>query len=57
MGNGVMNSLAQRSNTPSLQYYGIELLNADQQLRGDNGGHFVIVNEAAGKTEDIALET
>jgi hypothetical protein len=27
-----------------------------QQLHGDNGGHFVIVNEAAGKTEDIALE-
>ncbi len=38
---------------PDGTIYGIELLNADQQLRGDNGGHFVIVNEAAGKTEDI----
>src|SRR5438034_80169 len=36
--------------------YGIELSNANEQLRGDNGGHFVIVNDAAGKTEDIALE-
>ncbi len=34
---------------------GIELLNANEQLRGDNGGHFVVVNEAAGKTEDILL--
>ena len=41
---------------PDGTIYGIELLNANQQLRGDNGGHFVIVNEAAGKTEDIALE-
>ena len=36
--------------------YGIELLNAKEQLRGDNDGHFVIVNEAAVKTEDIALD-
>jgi uncharacterized protein YuzE len=41
---------------PDGTIYGIELLNANQQLRGDNGGHFVIVYEAAGKTEDIALE-
>ncbi|HEX4706949.1 MAG TPA: DUF2283 domain-containing protein [Candidatus Udaeobacter sp.] len=41
---------------PDGTIYGIELLNANQQLGGDNGGHFVIVNEAAGKTEDIALE-
>ena len=34
---------------------GIELLNANEQLRGDNGGHFLVVNEAAGKTEDILL--
>ena len=41
---------------PDGTIYGIELLNANEQLRGDNGGHFVIVNETAGKTEDIALE-
>ena len=40
---------------PDGTVYGIELLNANEQLRGDNGGHFVVVNEAAGKTEDILL--
>src|SRR5437762_14330087 len=41
---------------PDGTIYGIELWNANEQLRGDNGGHFVIVNGAAGKIEDIALE-
>ena len=41
---------------PDGTVYGIELLNANEQLRGDNGGHLVVVNEAAGKTEDIVLE-
>ena len=41
---------------PDGTVYGIELLNANDQLRGDNGGHFLVVNEAAGKTEDILLE-
>ena len=41
---------------PDGTIYGVELLNANEQLRGENGGHFVIVNEAAAKTEDIALE-
>ena len=41
---------------PDGTVYGIELLNANEQLRGDNGGHLVIVNEAAGKTDHIALE-
>jgi uncharacterized protein YuzE len=41
---------------PDGTIYGIELLNANEQLRGDNDGHFVIANEAAGKTEDIALD-
>jgi uncharacterized protein YuzE len=36
--------------------YAIELLNANKQLRGDNGAHFVIVNQAVGETEDVALE-
>jgi len=41
--------------TPDGTIYGIELLNANEQLRGDDGGQLVIVNEAAGKTENIAL--
>jgi uncharacterized protein YuzE len=41
---------------PDGTIYGIELLNANEQLRGDNGGHLVVVNEADGKTDDIALE-
>jgi uncharacterized protein YuzE len=41
---------------PNGTVYGIELLNANEQLRGDNGGHLVVVNEAAGKTEEIVLE-
>ena len=40
---------------PDGTVYGIELLNANEQLRGDDGGHFLVVNEAAGKTEDILL--
>jgi uncharacterized protein YuzE len=41
---------------PDGTVYGIELLNANEQLRGDSGGHFLVVNEAVGKTEDILLE-
>ena len=40
---------------PDGTVYGIELLNANEQLRGDDGGQLVIVNEAAGKTDNIAL--
>ena len=40
---------------PDGTVYGIEFLNANEQLRGDNGGHFLVVNEAVGKTEDILL--
>jgi uncharacterized protein YuzE len=40
---------------PDGTIYGIELLNANEQLRGDDGGQLVIVNEAAGKTDNIAL--
>ena len=40
---------------PDGTVYGIELLNANEQLRGDNGGHLDVVNEAAGKTDDILL--
>ena len=40
---------------PDGTVYGIELLNANEQLRGGNGGHLVVVNEAAGKTDNIRL--
>ena len=40
---------------PDGTIYGIELLNANEQLRGDDGGHLVVVNEAAGKTDNIRL--
>ena len=40
---------------PDGTVYGIELLNANEQLRGDNGGDLVVVNEAAGKTDNIRL--
>lgn len=41
---------------PDGTIYGIELLNANEQLRGDDGGRLVVVNEAVGKTKNIALE-
>jgi uncharacterized protein YuzE len=41
---------------PDGTIYGIELLNANEQLRGDEDGRLVVVNEAAGKTKNIALE-
>jgi uncharacterized protein YuzE len=40
---------------PDGTIYGIELLNANEQLRGDDGAQLVVVNEAAGKTENIPL--
>jgi uncharacterized protein YuzE len=40
---------------PDGTVYGIELLNANEQLRGKDGGHLVVVNEAVGKTQEIAL--
>jgi uncharacterized protein YuzE len=41
--------------SPDGTIYGIELLNANEQLRGDDGAQLVVVNEAAGKTDNIAL--
>lgn len=34
--------------------YGIGLLNANEQLRGDNGGNFVVVNEVTGDIREIS---
>ncbi len=35
--------------------YGVELLNANEQLRGDHGGNFVVVNEVTGDIREISL--
>ncbi len=36
--------------------YGIELLNANQQLRSEDGGNLVVVNEALGTKREVPLE-
>ena len=36
--------------------YGIELLNANQQLRSEDGGNLVIVNEALDRKREIPLD-
>jgi len=41
---------------PGGTVYGIELLNANQQLRAEDGGNFVIVNEALDQRREIPLE-
>ncbi len=41
---------------PDGTVYGIELLNANQQLRSEDHGNFVIVNEAIGQRREIPLE-
>jgi uncharacterized protein YuzE len=40
---------------PDGTVYGIELLNANQQLRSEDHGNLVIVNEAAGDRREIPL--
>jgi len=40
---------------PDGTVYGIELLNANQQLRSEDQGNLVIVNEAAGNIREIPL--
>jgi uncharacterized protein YuzE len=41
---------------PDGTVYGIELLNANEQLRAEDGGKFVLVNEAEGKQQELSLE-
>ncbi len=36
--------------------YGIELLNANQQLRSEDGGNLVVVNEALDTKREVPLE-
>jgi len=36
--------------------YGIELLNANEQMKRENGGTLSVVNEATGKRKEIELD-
>lgn len=40
---------------PDGTVYGIELLNANRQLRGEDGGRLIVVNEAKGERQEIPL--
>ena len=40
---------------PDGTVYGIELLNANEQLRAEDDGSFVVVNEALGERREIPL--
>jgi uncharacterized protein YuzE len=41
---------------PDGTVYGVELLNANQQLRGEDHGNLGIVNEAIGERREVPLE-
>lgn len=40
---------------PDGMVYGIELLNANEQLAGEDQGNLVLINEALGKRQEIPL--
>ncbi len=40
---------------PDGTIYGIELLNANEQLSREDGGNLVIVNEALGNAQQVSL--
>jgi uncharacterized protein YuzE len=40
---------------PDGTIYGIELLNANEQLRGSDGGRLVVVDEAKGDERELVL--
>jgi uncharacterized protein YuzE len=40
---------------PDGTVYGVELLNANEQLRGEDGANLVFVNEARGDRREIPL--
>ena len=42
--------------TPDGKIYGIEMLNANQQLMAQNEGDFIFVNEALGKKQHISFK-
>ena len=41
---------------PDGTVYGIELLNANEQLRGEDNGNLVFINEAKGGRQEIPLD-
>jgi uncharacterized protein YuzE len=41
---------------PDGSVYGIELLNANEQLRGSDGGKLVLVDETDGREVELSLE-
>ena len=41
--------------TPDGKIYGIELLNAKEQLRREDMGKFLVINEATGKRTELPL--
>ena len=41
--------------TPDGTVYGIELLNANQQVRAEDQGKLVVINEASGERQEILL--
>ena len=41
--------------TPDGRIYGIELLNANEQLKGLTPGKFVVENEATGESVEVGL--
>lgn len=41
--------------SPDGTVYGIELLNANEQLRAEDQGNLVVVNEALGRRNEIPL--
>jgi uncharacterized protein YuzE len=42
--------------SPDGTIYGIELLNANEQLKRDDSSKFYIINEATGKQTEIVLD-
>jgi uncharacterized protein YuzE len=43
--------------TPDGMVYGIELLNANEQLQRDTMGKFMVINEATGKHAELKLSS
>ena len=41
--------------TPDGTVYGIELLNANEQLQGRDAGKLIVVNEAVGDRQEVVL--
>jgi len=41
--------------TPDGKVYGIEFLNANEQLKSQDMGKLLVINEATGKTSEVTL--